>query len=71
MKRLGEKLRTLRQREGISLRKLASMLGHVSHSQVTSIERGEKVPSLELAFKISRLFGVPLDRLVDDDLEID
>ena len=71
MKRFGEKLRILRKRDGISLRKLASMLGHSSHSLVTYIEKGEKNPSLELAFNISRIFSVTLDSLVDDNLEIE
>jgi len=71
MKRFGEKLRALRTQNDISLRKLAAMLGHSSHSLVTSIERGEKKPSAELAIKIADLFNVTTDQLLRDELELD
>ncbi len=71
MKRFGEKLRTLRTRDSISLRKLAAMLGHSSHSLVTSIERREKKPSAELVVKIADLFDVTTDQLLRDELELD
>lgn len=69
MKRFGEKLRALRQREGMTLRQLADMLG-VHNSYVARIEQGQK-PSVELILKISHLFNISLDRLMKDELELD
>ncbi len=71
MKRVGEKLRFLRQKRGVSLRELASKLGFSSHAHLARIERGEKKPSAELALKIARFFGVSADQLIDDELELD
>lgn len=71
MQRFGEKLRTLRQREGLTLKELTAQLGLSAYSHISKIENGEKKPSLELAFKISRFFGISLDSLVDDNVELD
>ena len=71
MERFGEKLRTLRQQKGLTLRQLATMLGHSSHSYVTNLERGERKPSAEMAVKIADLFGVTTDQLLRDELELD
>ena len=71
MERFGEKLRKLRQRDGVSLRNLASMLGHSSHSLVTSLERNERKPSAELVVKIADIFGITTDQLLRDELEVD
>jgi hypothetical protein len=49
MKRFGEKLR---QCDGISLGRLAALLGHASHSLVTSLERrSERKSSVELVIR--------------------
>jgi transcriptional regulator with XRE-family HTH domain len=70
MKRLGEKLRTLRQRRGLTLRELGDRLD-VDYGYVGRMERGEKIPNLEMLLKISDLFGVSLDQLARDELELD
>jgi transcriptional regulator with XRE-family HTH domain len=70
MERFGEKIRALRQRDGISLRKLAAMLGHSSHSLVASLEKGEKKPSAELVVRIADIFNVTTDQLLRDDQEV-
>jgi transcriptional regulator with XRE-family HTH domain len=69
MKRFGEKLRILRQRERMTLRQLADMLG-IHNSHVARIEQGQK-PSVELILKISHLFNISLDQLMKDELELD
>jgi transcriptional regulator with XRE-family HTH domain len=71
MQRLGEKLRTLREQHGLSLRQLASMLGVKSYSHIAEIESGKSMPSVELLFKIANFFNVSTDQLLRDDLEID
>jgi len=70
MKRLGEKLRVLRNRRGLTLRQLGDML-EVNYGYVGKLERGEKIPSLPTLFKIATIFGVSADQLMRDDLEID
>jgi transcriptional regulator with XRE-family HTH domain len=71
MERFGEKLRALRQRNELTLRRLAAILGHASHSYVTNLERGERKPSAEMAVKIADLFGVTTDQLLRDELEVE
>lgn len=71
MKRFGEKMATLRQRHGMSVRDLARELGYTSHSHVGKIESGKREPSLKFAIKVARLFNVTIDQLVNDELELD
>jgi len=71
MQRFGEKLHTLRQQKGLTLKELTEQLGMSAYSHISKIENGEKKPSLELAFKISRYFGVSLDSLVDDEIDLE
>jgi transcriptional regulator with XRE-family HTH domain len=71
MKRLGEKVRTLREQRGLSLRQLASILEVKSHSHIAAIESGKSKPSVELLVKMMRLFDVSCDQLLNDDLELE
>lgn len=71
MQRFGEKLRILRKRRGMTLKELAHAIGHTTHSHVSELETGKRKPSLNLALRIARLFDVPLDQLVKDELELD
>ncbi|MCP4369797.1 MAG: helix-turn-helix transcriptional regulator [Deltaproteobacteria bacterium] len=71
MKRFGEKLRILRNRDGVSLRKLTAEMGYSSHNHLAGIERGERKPSVELVIKIALFFNVSTDQLLMDDLEVD
>lgn len=71
MQRFGEKLRTLREQQKVSLRQLAIELGFASHSHITNIEAGRKKPSAELALRIARFFGVTVDQMLDDELEVE
>lgn len=70
MQRFGEKLRTLRNRQDLTLRQLSDMLG-VSHSYVAKMERGEKTPNVEMVLKIARIFDVSTDVLIKDELELE
>ena len=71
MQRFGEKVHILRTRRGLSLRKLASMLGLATHSHLDRIEKGENKPSADLILKIADFFGVTTDQLMRDELELD
>lgn len=71
MERFGEKLRTLREQRGLTLRELAEALGYPSHGYIGNLESGRRKPTLEMALKIARFFGVSVDQLADDQLELD
>ena len=56
-------IRALRFRSGeMTQAELAERIG-VTRQTVIAIERGRYSPSLEMAFRIARLFGVPLDQV--------
>jgi transcriptional regulator with XRE-family HTH domain len=71
MQRFGEKLRVLRQRRGMTMREVAEALGFRSHGFIGDLESGRKHPSLELAVRIADFFGVSLDQLARDDVELE
>ncbi len=71
MQRLGEKVRTLRKRQGMTIKALALTLGFPSHSYVSEIETGKKIPSTEMIIKLADLFQVTVDELVRDEREIE
>jgi putative transcriptional regulator len=41
----------------------------VSRQAVNAIETSKYDPSLPLAFKISRLFGLPIEQIFDDEFD--
>jgi putative transcriptional regulator len=58
---LRNEIRALRFRHGeMTQQQLADRIG-VSRQTVVAIENAKYSPTLELAFKIARVFGVPLD----------
>ena len=71
MQRFGEKVRTLRQQQGLSLRKLATILGLATHSHLDRIESGQAMPSADLILKIADFFGVSIDVLMRDEIELE
>ena len=71
MKKFGEKMRVLRKRSGLSVRGLAREFGYNSHSYISEIETGKKGQSIEFVIRIADRFGVSVDQLVRDELEID
>ncbi|CAN5747945.1 helix-turn-helix transcriptional regulator [soil metagenome] len=56
------RLKVLRVERGLSRQELAKDLG-INYQTVGYIERGDYNPSLELAFRISELFGLPIEAL--------
>jgi transcriptional regulator with XRE-family HTH domain len=71
IQRFGEKVRALRKQRGLSLRALATELGLATHSHLDRIEAGENKPSADLILKIADYFGICIDKLMRDELEID
>jgi transcriptional regulator with XRE-family HTH domain len=70
MDRFGEKLRLLRTSRNITLNELSSLLGYRTHSYLSEIESGLKIPSAALILKVADLFNVTTDQLMRDELEI-
>ena len=58
-------LRALRAEQGWSQADLAERLG-VSRQSVNAIETGKYDPSLPLAFKIARLFDLPIEAIFSE-----
>lgn len=70
MQRFPEKLRTLREKHGLTVRELAQQLGFKDHTFVYRLETGERHPNVEHVVKIARLFKVSFDELLDDEVEL-
>jgi transcriptional regulator with XRE-family HTH domain len=70
VKRIGEKLRILRQLQGLTTRQLAEEI-ETSNSYITQLEKGKRTPSTNLVLRISQFFNVSIDRLMKDELELD
>ena len=63
---MNNRLRVLRAEHGWSQAQLGEQLG-VSRQAVNAIETGKYDPSLPLAFKIARLFGMAIEEIFRDD----
>jgi putative transcriptional regulator len=59
---MNSRLRPLRVERGWSQLELAERLG-VSRQTVNAVETGKFDPSLPLAFKIARLFALPIEQI--------
>ncbi len=57
-------LRELRAREQITQDELAQKAG-VTRQTILAIENGKYNPSLELAFKLSALFKLPIEKIFE------
>jgi transcriptional regulator with XRE-family HTH domain len=58
---IGQILRALRQRKGLTQKELASKIqGKVDYSYIGKIERGEQLPSLKMLERLSNALAVPL-----------
>ena len=60
------RLAELRAERGWSQGDLAGKL-EVSRQTVNALERGKYDPSLPLAFRIARLFGLPIEEVFDPE----
>ena len=65
--RIRNRIRRLRfDHEEITQQELADQIG-VTRQTVNAIELGKYSPSLEVAFRIAAVFGVPLDQVFQYD----
>lgn len=65
---MNNRLRVLRAERNWSQADLADRLG-VSRQTVNALETGRYDPSLPLAFRIGRLFGLPIEAVFIDDAD--
>ena len=72
IQRFGEKLRTLRERRELSIRELAEALGYPAahNSYISEIETGKRMPKADFMLAVADLFGVTMDQLTRDELEV-
>ncbi len=70
MQRFGEKLRFLRECRGMTQRSLAKQLG-ITSAFISDIEHKRKRPNLTFVMNIADMFGVSVDSLVRDGLELE
>ena len=63
---MNNRLRELREQMGWSQAALAEQL-EVSRQTVNALETGRYDPSLPLAFKIARLFQLPIESIFSDE----
>ncbi|MFZ5432819.1 MAG: helix-turn-helix transcriptional regulator [Calditrichota bacterium] len=59
-RKIYNRISTLRVERGLSRQELADLVG-VNVQTIGYLERGEYSPSLDLAFRISVLFGLPIE----------
>ena len=62
---MNNRLRVLRAERGWSQAELGTRIG-VSRQAVNAIETGKHDPSLPLAFRLARLFGLSIEEIFDD-----
>ncbi len=66
--RLGERIRTLRKRLGLTQKEFAGRVaGKVDYTYIGKMERGEQYPSLKMLKRIGQAFSVPLSYFFEDD----
>jgi putative transcriptional regulator len=65
---MNNRLKVLRAERNWSQADLAERL-QVSRQSVNAIETGKYDPSLPLAFKIARVFALPIEAIFDDTIE--
>lgn len=62
--KFANRLKALRQDNGISTRKLAAAIGLKSHGAISQFEKGTSLPAMDTLVKLAAFFNVTLDYLV-------
>jgi transcriptional regulator with XRE-family HTH domain len=70
MKRFGEKLHKLRSYKNMTLSDLAKQLGYSTHTYISEVEAGKKIPNAMFILNVANLFDCSTDELMKDDLEL-
>ena len=67
MQYFGAKLRQLRKSKKMTLKDLAQAVGYSSHTYMSELEKGRKVPTTNLVVKVAELFDVSTDYLLNNE----
>lgn len=62
--KFANRLKSLRQENGISTRKLAAAIGLKSHGAIAQFEKGTSLPAMDTLVNLAIFFNVSLDYLV-------
>jgi len=65
LKKLGEKIQTLRKSRGITQKELADFLG-CSESLISYVEKGERKLAIDDLHKLTKIFSVDIDSLLPE-----
>jgi transcriptional regulator with XRE-family HTH domain len=60
------RLRLARKRLGLSQKQVAKLLNHRSTKQISRFETGERLPNLQAALKLEKVYGVPFSVLFSE-----
>lgn len=66
---IGDKLAAFRRRAGMSQQEVAPAIG-TSRQTISNRELGQGSPALDKAAELARLYGVTLDDLVRDEVNV-
>jgi transcriptional regulator with XRE-family HTH domain len=69
-KYLAAKLLAIRKTYGTSQRWMAQLLQVEHHRHISEFERGLRIPSLVTLLYYSRIAGIPLEYIADDDFDL-
>lgn len=70
-KRIAPKLKAIRERLGVSQTGMKQRLNYKGHyGRVSEWELGKRIPSIMVLLSYARAAGIPLEAIVDDDLEL-
>ena len=67
---LAPKLQAIRKNFGVSQYRLSQFL-QVGRTRLSEFEWGRRVPSFRVLIHYARLAGIPLEFIVDDDIDLD
>lgn len=70
-KLLAKKLFAIRQHFELSQKRMAHLLDIEHYSRLSEFERGRRMPSWRVLLYYARLAGLPLEFIVDDDINLD
>jgi transcriptional regulator with XRE-family HTH domain len=73
IKRLGEKLRAIRQQAGLTTDQMAAELGRTEkarRARVVEWEAGQREPNLMTVLLYARFADIPVDVLLDDEQDL-
>jgi hypothetical protein len=68
-RRLTEKLRTIRERTGLTPDEIADLVHAPNGAAIVGYENGTDIPA-SVINAYARLGGIPLEKIVRDDLEV-